>query len=140
MNLPLPFRPGWIYRGPARGFSLVELLIALAIGLLALMFAMRIVVSSERNKATSAGGSDAMQNGVVPPTDGNDTVCGFPDESTTCVWRAKSDEKRNHEASSNTPLPASLRPPGLNQMAPGSSAPATKAPPRASGRTPRSEK
>lgn len=65
MNLPLPFRPGWRDHRPARGFSLIELLIALAIGLLALMFAMRIVVDSERNKSTSAGGSDAMQNGVL---------------------------------------------------------------------------
>jgi type IV pilus assembly protein PilW len=47
-----------------RGFSLIELMVSIVIGLLALMFATRLVVSSEQNKQTSLGGSDAMQNGM----------------------------------------------------------------------------
>jgi type IV pilus assembly protein PilW len=50
--------------GCRRGFSLVELMVSIVIGLLALMFATRLVVSSEQNKQTSLGGSDAMQNGM----------------------------------------------------------------------------
>jgi len=47
-----------------RGFSLVELMVSIVVGMLALMFATRLVVSSEQNKQTSLGGSDAMQNGM----------------------------------------------------------------------------
>jgi type IV pilus assembly protein PilW len=39
-------------------------MVSIVIGLLALMFATRLVVSSEQNKQTSLGGSDAMQNGM----------------------------------------------------------------------------
>lgn len=46
------------------GFSLVELMVSIVVGLLALMFATRLVVSSEQNKQTSLGASDAMQNGM----------------------------------------------------------------------------
>ncbi len=49
----------------ATGFSLVELMVSVVIGLLALGFATRMVVSSEVNKQTAMGGSDSMQNGVV---------------------------------------------------------------------------
>jgi type IV pilus assembly protein PilW len=49
----------------ARGFSLVELLVSVVIGLLALGFATRMVVNGEQSKQSAAGGSDAMQNGVV---------------------------------------------------------------------------
>jgi type IV pilus assembly protein PilW len=48
-----------------RGFSLVELMVSIVIGLLALMFATRLVISSEQGKQTSLGGSDAMQNGML---------------------------------------------------------------------------
>ncbi len=51
--------------GCQRGFSLIELMVSIVIGLLALMFATRLVVSSEQNKQTSLGGSDAMQNGML---------------------------------------------------------------------------
>jgi type IV pilus assembly protein PilW len=47
------------------GFSVVELLVAVVIGLLALGLATRMVVSSEVNKQAAVGGSDSMQNGVV---------------------------------------------------------------------------
>ncbi|MDB5960267.1 MAG: hypothetical protein JWP59_1561 [Massilia sp.] len=49
----------------AGGFSLVELLVSVVIGLLALGFATRMVVNGENSKQAAAGGSDAMQNGVV---------------------------------------------------------------------------
>ena len=52
-------------RRRAAGFSLVELLVSVVVGLLALMFATRLIVSAEQNKATSLGGSDAMQNGML---------------------------------------------------------------------------
>ncbi|WGG48323.1 prepilin-type N-terminal cleavage/methylation domain-containing protein [Rugamonas sp. DEMB1] len=52
-------------RGRRAGFSLVELLVSVVVGLLALMFATRLIVSAEQNKATSLGGSDAMQNGML---------------------------------------------------------------------------
>ena len=47
------------------GFSLVELMVSVVIGLLALSFATRMVGQSEKNKQNSLGGSDAMQNGMV---------------------------------------------------------------------------
>jgi type IV pilus assembly protein PilW len=51
--------------GPrARGFSLVELLVSVVVGLLALMFATRLFVASEQNREASLGGSDSMQNGM----------------------------------------------------------------------------
>jgi type IV pilus assembly protein PilW len=46
-------------------FSLIELMVSIVVGLLALMFATRLVVSSEQNKQASLGGSDAMQNGML---------------------------------------------------------------------------
>jgi type IV pilus assembly protein PilW len=47
-----------------RGFSLVELLVSVVVGLLALMFATRLFVSSEQHRESSLGGSDSMQNGM----------------------------------------------------------------------------
>jgi type IV pilus assembly protein PilW len=47
------------------GFSLVELMVALVIGMLALMFATRVILTGEQNKQASLGGSDAMQNGML---------------------------------------------------------------------------
>lgn len=52
-------------RRHAAGLSLVELMVSVVIGLLALGLATRLVVSSETNKQSALGGSDAMQNGVV---------------------------------------------------------------------------
>lgn len=48
-----------------RGFSLVELMISIVIGMLALMFATRMVVNAEMNKQAAVGGSDSMQNGIL---------------------------------------------------------------------------
>jgi len=47
------------------GFSLVELMVAVVIGLLALMFATRLVVTGEQTKDAAVGGSDSMQNGML---------------------------------------------------------------------------
>ncbi len=47
------------------GFSLVELMVSVVVGLLALMFATKLVVNGEQSKAVSLGGSDAMQNGML---------------------------------------------------------------------------
>jgi len=49
----------------AGGFSLVELMVSLVIGLLALTFATRLILVGERNKQASVGGSDSMQNGML---------------------------------------------------------------------------
>jgi type IV pilus assembly protein PilW len=48
-----------------RGFSLVELMVSVVIGLLAVMFATRLMVNGEQSKSASVGGSDAMQNGML---------------------------------------------------------------------------
>jgi len=47
------------------GFSLIELMISVVIGLLAMVFVMRTTVSFESNRRSTVGGSDSMQNGVV---------------------------------------------------------------------------
>lgn len=47
------------------GFSLVELMVSVVIGLLALLFATRLVISGEKNKDAAVGGSDSMQNGML---------------------------------------------------------------------------
>ncbi|MRW90802.1 pilus assembly protein PilW [Duganella sp. FT80W] len=47
------------------GFSLVELMVSVVIGLLALLFATRLVVRGETNKESAIGGSDSMQNGML---------------------------------------------------------------------------
>jgi len=49
----------------ARGFSMVELMISVVIGMLALAFALRTVASSEKSRETELGGSDSMQNGMM---------------------------------------------------------------------------
>jgi type IV pilus assembly protein PilW len=48
-----------------RGFSVVELLVSVAIGLLALVFATRLITGSEQSKQSALGGSDSMQNGML---------------------------------------------------------------------------
>jgi type IV pilus assembly protein PilW len=47
------------------GFSLVELLVSVVIGMLALLFATRLMTGSEQNRQASMGGSDSMQNGML---------------------------------------------------------------------------
>lgn len=49
----------------ARGFSLVELMVSVVIGMLAILFATRIMTDGERNKDAAMGGSDSMQNGML---------------------------------------------------------------------------
>jgi type IV pilus assembly protein PilW len=48
-----------------RGFSLVELMISVVIGLLALMFAVRLMSGSNQAQRAGIGSSDSMQNGMV---------------------------------------------------------------------------
>jgi len=52
-------------RRRAAGFSLVELLVSVVIGLLAILFATRLMTDAERNKQAALGGSDSMQNGML---------------------------------------------------------------------------
>jgi len=47
------------------GFSLVELMVSVVIGMLALLFATRLIISGELNKDAAVGGSDSMQNGML---------------------------------------------------------------------------
>ncbi|SHN11536.1 type IV pilus assembly protein PilW [Duganella sacchari] len=47
------------------GFSLVELMVSVVIGMLALLFATRLVISGETNKDAAVGGGDSMQNGML---------------------------------------------------------------------------
>jgi len=56
---------GSVHGARTRGFSLVELLVSVVIGLLALVFATRLITGAEQNKANALGGSDAMQNGML---------------------------------------------------------------------------
>ncbi len=51
--------------GRLRGFSLVELLVSVVVGLLAVMFATRLMLGGEQNRSAAVGGSDAMQNGML---------------------------------------------------------------------------
>ncbi|MES2318634.1 MAG: PilW family protein [Pseudomonadota bacterium] len=68
----------------AGGFSLVELMVSLVIGLLALTFATRLVLVGEQNKEASLGGSDAMQNGMLAlfsiTSDANQAGFGLNDD------------------------------------------------------------
>jgi type IV pilus assembly protein PilW len=52
-------------RGIQGGFSIVELMVSVVIGMLALMFATRMITGGEQTKQTALGGSDAMQNGMA---------------------------------------------------------------------------
>ncbi|MDQ2988666.1 MAG: PilW family protein [Pseudomonadota bacterium] len=54
-----------LLRRRTRGFSLVELMIAVVVGLLALAFATRMIANGETNKQAALGGSDSMQNGML---------------------------------------------------------------------------
>jgi len=48
-----------------RGFSIVELMISVVIGMMALLFATRMITSSEQGRQAALGGSDSMQNGMM---------------------------------------------------------------------------
>jgi len=60
MNAPTIHR-----RRSDAGFSLVELMVSVVIGLLAVLLATRIMTDNQRNKDTALGGSDSMQNGML---------------------------------------------------------------------------
>lgn len=47
------------------GFSIVELMVAVVIGMLALLFATKMITGSEQGRHAALGGSDAMQNGML---------------------------------------------------------------------------
>lgn len=49
----------------AGGFSVVELMVSVAVGMLAVMFATRLLATSETEKAAALGSSDSMQNGML---------------------------------------------------------------------------
>ncbi len=48
-----------------QGFSLVELMVSVVIGMLAILFATRLVIGGEKTKDGAVGGSDSMQNGML---------------------------------------------------------------------------
>ncbi|MDQ2821810.1 MAG: PilW family protein [Pseudomonadota bacterium] len=48
-----------------RGFSIVELMVAVVIGMLALLFATRMVTGGAKDRQAAITGSDAMQNGML---------------------------------------------------------------------------
>lgn len=54
-----------IPRRRAQGFTLIELMISVVIGLLAILFATRMMTDTERNKDGALGGSQSMQNGMM---------------------------------------------------------------------------
>ncbi|WP_342116172.1 PilW family protein [Pseudoduganella sp. OTU4001] len=49
----------------ARGFSLVELMVSVVVGMVAVMFATRLLATSETEKSAALGTSDSMQNGML---------------------------------------------------------------------------
>jgi type IV pilus assembly protein PilW len=52
-------------RNPSRGFSIVELMVSVVIGMLAIMFATRMITGGEQTRQAALGGSDSMQNGML---------------------------------------------------------------------------
>jgi len=52
-------------RSREQGFSLVELMVSIVIGMLALVFALRLMSGAERTQRNGMGSSDAMQNGML---------------------------------------------------------------------------
>jgi len=54
-----------LYARRASGFSVVELMVSVVVGLVAVMFATRLLVGSEQTKSAAIGGSDSMQNGML---------------------------------------------------------------------------
>src|SRR5216117_2286849 len=53
------------YRVSERGFSMVELLVAMLIGLIGMIIVFQVFQVSEGIKRTTTGGGDAQQNGVI---------------------------------------------------------------------------
>ncbi|MCE3264022.1 MAG: prepilin-type N-terminal cleavage/methylation protein [Pseudoduganella sp.] len=47
------------------GFSVVELMVSVVVGMVAVMFATRLLATSETDKSAALGGSDSMQNGML---------------------------------------------------------------------------
>ncbi len=52
-------------RSHARGFSLIELMVAMAIGLFGVIVMMQVYVSSESSKRNTTSGADAMNEGIM---------------------------------------------------------------------------
>ncbi|TFW17868.1 pilus assembly protein PilW [Massilia arenosa] len=50
---------------PAPGFSLIELMVSILIGMIALIFATRMVTGTDEARQSALGGSDQMQNGML---------------------------------------------------------------------------
>jgi len=50
---------------PPRGFSIVEVLIGVTLGMISLLLIVRIMLGSEGNRRTTTGGSDAQNNGAL---------------------------------------------------------------------------
>lgn len=48
-----------------RGFSVVEMMVSVVVGMLAVMFATRLLATSETEKSAALGSSDSMQNGML---------------------------------------------------------------------------
>ncbi len=53
------------FAGAAAGFGLVELMVAVVIGLMAILAIMSVFVTSESQKRTLTGGADAQQNALI---------------------------------------------------------------------------
>jgi type IV pilus assembly protein PilW len=68
----------------ARGFSIVELMVAVTVGMLAIMFATRLIVSSEQNKSIGLGSSDQMQNGML-------ALFSITEDATQAGWGINDD-------------------------------------------------
>jgi type IV pilus assembly protein PilW len=68
----------------ARGFSIVELMVAVTVGMLAIMFATRLIVSSEQNKSIGLGSSDEMQNGML-------ALFSITEDATQAGWGINDD-------------------------------------------------
>lgn len=52
-------------RSTARGFTLVELMVGMAIGLIAVLAMVTVMINSEEQKRTTTGGMDAQVNGAL---------------------------------------------------------------------------
>jgi type IV pilus assembly protein PilW len=59
------FRLPRMSRRAGRGFSLIEIMVGLVIGMFSILIVMRIFAASEANKRTTTGGNDAQVNGSV---------------------------------------------------------------------------
>lgn len=49
----------------SRGFSVVELMVSVVIGMLAILFATKLITGGQQTKEAALGGSDSMQNGML---------------------------------------------------------------------------